>query len=106
MRDTLSGILREFAPTSGESVSHDAAGGAKGVDAKGSSIKVQDVKTDKDDGELPIAKSMKIHPGKVWGPGRGSVGTCWYLLLFSNSVNFSQIASQSFNIFGWLCFFR
>jgi len=76
MRDTLSGILREFAPTSGESVSHDAAGGAKGVDAKGSSIKVQDVKTDKDDGELPIAKSMKIHPGKViyFDPGTNPRG--------------------------------
>lgn len=85
MRDTLSGILREFMPSSEESASNDV--GAKGGDSKGSPIKVQDVKTGKEDGELPIAKSMKIHPGKViyFDPGTNPRG---------NFVKISQVTTR------------
>jgi len=84
MRDTLTGILREFYPNSG-----DVASVAKRVDSKTASdavIEVVDVKSVKD-GELPIAKSMKVHPGKViyFDPGTNPRG---------NFVKISQVTTR------------
>lgn len=54
MRDVLSGILRQFGPASEES-SGEASGG-----------NVMDVKSGAQEKDLPGAKSMRVHPGKVY----------------------------------------
>ena len=78
MRDALSGILRQFGPSeadsssSGETTSGSTkkAAGKKDGNKKDANdtIKVQDVKSgsgNETDADLPIAKSMRVHPGKV-----------------------------------------
>jgi len=64
VRDVLSGILRQFGPESEES-SGDASGG-----------NTIDVKSSAPEKDLPGAKSMRVHPGKViyFDPGTNPRG--------------------------------
>lgn len=64
VRDVLSGILRQFGPESDESSGEALAGN------------VLDVKSNAQDKDLPGAKSMRVHPGKViyFDPGTNPRG--------------------------------
>jgi len=64
MRDVLSGILRQYGPASEES------------NGEASGVNVLDVKNGAQDKDLPGAKSMRVHPGKViyFDPGTNPRG--------------------------------